>query len=219
MLDRNEISSSSIWGLASVAGVSAFALLSVLRSRQTQSSNQICSAVEYKPSLRENNESISNSIQRYRDFIRQAGSDRRAISRAISEYHSEVGVLNKYLQVELDAIGKRSDTSIRGITYFQSEKPQNSNISRSIYSELLAVYHELIVTYPIGEFEDWTTKEDISRITAALAEAAHADYEEHHQKMLDVARELLGDLDATVRPVRHFVANTDRHQFRKVRDE
>ncbi len=187
MLDRNEISSSSIWGLASVAGVSAFALLSVLRSRQTQSSKQICSAVECQTSLREDNESISNSIQKYRDFIRQAGSDRRAISSAIREYHLEVGVLNKYLQVELDAIGKRSDTSIRGITYFQSEKPQNSNMSRSAYCELLAVHHKLIVAYPIGEFEDWTTKKDISRIKLAMVEAAHADYEEHHQKVLDVA--------------------------------
>ncbi|PJD91378.1 MAG: hypothetical protein CK424_07085 [Legionella sp.] len=154
------------------------------------------------------NNSISNAIQRYRDFIKEAGANRRAISQCISEYYSEASDLNK----RLDANKKQSDVLIKGITYFQDRKSKSSRESGSTYSKLLAVYHELVVTYPTGEFEDWTTNEEMRRITVALVEEAHLNYEEHHQKVLDVASELLGDLDATVRLIRNHIANTDTHQ-------
>ncbi|PJD91377.1 MAG: hypothetical protein CK424_07080 [Legionella sp.] len=153
--------------------------------------------------LRDRLELITHAMERYESFMTEAGDDKRAISRNIREYYSEASELSK----RLDASKKHSDVSIKGITYFQSEKSQSSKESCSTHSELLAAYHELVKTYPKGEFENWTTNEEMRRITVALVEEAHSNYEEHHQKVLEVARELLGDLDATVRLAGNRIAN------------
>ncbi|HVT63420.1 MAG TPA: hypothetical protein VHD33_08050 [Legionellaceae bacterium] len=95
--------------------------------------------------------------------------------------------------------------SIKGLTHFQKQNDVNSKPRSSRYCELLSVFRELATTCPKAEFEDWETVEERRKITVTMVEEAHANFEAHHMKLLDVAAELMTESGITVQPARNLV--------------
>ncbi len=73
----------------------------------------------------------------------------------------------------------------------------------------MSVFRELEKTYPKAEFEDWETVEERRKITVTMVEEAHANFEAHHMKLLDVAVELMTESGITVQKARDVVKKLD----------
>lgn len=169
----------SIWcflgGISAIFAVTIFATLS--SKRQTISDQMLVT---------------SSALRTYGAFIKEASDEREMIWEILSNNASEYYAYENRIQTILAAHEKKHIQS-RGIHFFQNEVKTIRKSGNARYDALFAAYQELAKTYPMAEFERWTDKTDVYRITHAMAEQAHANYLAHHKKLLEVATELLAE--------------------------
>lgn len=150
----------------------------------------------------------SSALRSYGEFIKEASDDREMIWEILSNNASEYSAYENRIQTILDTHKKKHIQS-RGIHFFQNDVKTIRGSGNARYDALFAAYQELAKTYPMAEFERWTDKTDVYRITHAMAEQAHTNYLAHHNKLLDVATELLAESGILIQRARDLSVISD----------
>lgn len=159
-------------------------------------------------SPRDNSKLLSSALRRYGEYFVETSDDIEIICKTLGENNRELAVHDEKISTFYTK-AMTSKMSLKGITHFQKQNHANSKPRSSRYCELLSVFRELEKTYPKAEFEDWVTVEERRKITVAMVEEAHANFEAHHMKLLDVAVELMTESGITLQRARNIIRKID----------
>ena len=152
----------------------------------------------------QNDESISRALDEYTDLIEKAKSDRDNIWQILSEYDTEFTAHMSCIAAAHPKL-RTSKVIVPGATHFQKKTDASSKLEHAKFVQLMKDYRELAKTYPIAVFLYWSTSEEEANLTLSMVEEAHANYEEHHEKLLAVAKELLTESGITVHRARNTI--------------
>lgn len=184
--------------------VGAFAVSTLAFFRIAGNQTQLIASAHPNVLLNDDVDAVCEAMERYREYISETVENRKEIWQILCEQNSELSAYSEQIATEYAKL-ENSRVAIKGVTHFQQVGIANSKAECTRYSELLALYRELVKMYPMAEFQSWDTVEERRNITVQMVEEGHTAFEEHHMKLLGVAEELLTESGTTVQYARLLV--------------
>ena len=206
-----EVSDIKTLGIFGAIAIPAFALFGVVYNRRPQIN------ITTPQQSNQNDESIYRALDEYTDLIEKAKSDRDNILQILSEYDTEFTAHMSCIAAAHPKL-RTSKVIVPGATHFQKKTDASSKLEHAKFVQLMKDYRELAKTYPIAVFLYWSTSEEEANLTLSMVEEAHANYEEHHEKLLAVAEELLTESGITVQRARNIIERLDGNSEYRIKN-